>query len=97
MCGVRCAAVEMVIRTLFVLAGVAMLGSVVYVVCVALRAKHVDEDWSLLTVYALFRAGTGAAAIWVGLGGGAPAFWTFAALLVGYVAWREITRRRLTL
>jgi hypothetical protein len=84
----------MTVRVLIFGAAVAMMGSAAYVLVLALRAKHPQEDWSVLAVHVALRAGGGFAALWLAFGGGAIAGWTLAVLLLAQVAWREVARRQ---
>lgn len=74
--------------------GVGMLGAAATVLFGALGTKHRDEDWTIVAGYAVLRAGSGASAIWLALGGGAAAGWTIVAFVVAYPIWMSTMRRR---
>jgi hypothetical protein len=74
--------------------GLLMLGLAAQVVVLALRTGHDDEDWAVLAGYVVLRAGSGVAAIWLALGGGATAGWCLVAFVVAYPIWQTVMRRR---
>jgi hypothetical protein len=74
--------------------GVLMVGVAAYVMSVAFRARCVDEEWNIVVVYAALRFGTGASAIWLGLGGRAIAGWTLVVFVVAFPVWATLMRRR---
>jgi hypothetical protein len=74
--------------------GALMVGVAAHAVSVAVRARCVDEEWNIVVVYAALRFGTGASAIWLGLGGRAIARWTLVVFVVAFPAWATLMRRR---
>jgi hypothetical protein len=83
-----------VLKALIVLLGLALLGNAAFMVVLALRARHPQEEWAVVWTHVAFRAGAGLSALWLVLGGGSVAGWLLAGLLVGQFVWAEVLRRR---
>jgi hypothetical protein len=82
------------VRGFVVAFGSGMLAIATTMLLLALRAKHPAEDWSFVVGYSVIRAGSGVAAIWLALGGGATAGWILVAFIVAYPVWMNLMRRR---
>jgi hypothetical protein len=82
------------VRAVVFVFGAGLLGLAAFVLVGALRARHPNEDWSVVIGYVVLRVGAGVSAIWLAFGGGQVAAYALGAFLLSVPVWGTVMRRR---
>jgi hypothetical protein len=77
--------------------GATLLAFAAFMLNLALRTGHADEDWTFIIGFVVLRAAAGLAAIGLALGGGALAGWAFTGFLLSTVVWGPLLRKLRTI